>query len=436
MSAEKNQFPITEAFDGATASSFHAAGSTQHAALPNHLALSSQHSVLSTQHSPLPLRVLHIISDLSVGGAEMVLCNLLSALDRTQFEPLVISLMDKGPLRARLEALGIPVYSPRMASAWPNPLAWWRLLRLVRELRPDVLQGWMYHSNLAASLARAVWRLRAPVVWSVHYTLGNLRRERRLTAFVIRLCGRISRTTDSIIFVSRTSQEQHAALGYDVSRSQVFPNGINLNEFRPSTEARQSVRQELRLTDDAPLIGHIGRYHPMKDHANFLRATRLIVEARPDTHFLLAGRGVTSANAELCQLLQELDLTNCVHLLGERHDIPRLAAALDVFVLASAYGESCPNIIGEAMACGVPCVVTDVGDARWIVGDAGGVVPPRESSALAAQVLHLLSLDATARCALGQAARQRVSDLFSLDSVAQDYAKLYASFQQPERVHR
>lgn len=393
----------------------------------------SIHNSPSINHNS-PLRVVHIISDLSVGGAEMVLCNLLGALDRTQFEPLVISLMDKGPLRARLDALGIPVYSPRMTSVWPNPLAWLRLLRLVRRLQPDVLQGWMYHSNLAASLARAVWRWRAPVVWSVHYTLANLANERRLTAFVIRLCGRISHIADGIIFVSRTSQEQHAALGYDISRSQVFPNGINLNEFRPSNEARQSVRQELRLTAEAPLIGHIGRYHPMKDHANFLRAARLIVDVWPDARFLLAGRGVTKENTELRQLVHELRLTDCVHLLGERHDIPRVAAALDVFVLASAYGESFPNIIGEAMACGVPCVVTEVGDARWIVGDAGAVVPPRDSAALAAQVVAMLKLDSAARHALGLAARQRVSELFSLDSTAAHYAEVYVALAQGKKA--
>lgn len=369
--------------------------------------------------------MLHIISDLNVGGAEVVLCNLLSALDRERFAPAVISLMDRGPLRARLEALGIPVYSPRMKSGWPSPAAWRRFLRLVRELKPDLLQGWMYHSNLAATLAQKALRLNAPVVWSVHYTLANLPRERRLTAFVIRLGAKFSRRANRIIFVSRTSQQQHAALGYDVSRSCVLPNGVNTQEFQPSPEARRAVRSELGLAEDAPLVGHIGRFHPMKDHANFLRAAALTAQQRPDAHFLLAGRRVDGQNTDLRQIIGELNLTGRAHLLGERHDVPRLAAALDVFALSSAYGESFPNIIGEAMACGVPCVVTDVGDAAWIVGETGASIQPQDPAALAAKCLFYLNLPAPQRAAAGLAARRRVCELFALDSVTRQYAQLY-----------
>ncbi len=378
-------------------------------------------------NAPNAFRIVHIISDLSVGGAEMGLCNLLGALDRERFAPAVISLMDKGPLRARLEALGIPVYTPRMKPGWPTPLAWWRLLRLVHRLQPDLLQGWMYHSNLAASVARVFVRRAVPVVWSIHYTVESLAQERRLTASIIRLCAPLSRWSEGIIFVSRTSQQQHAALGYDISRSCVFPNGANIKEFQPSDKAREAIRAELGLSPDARLTGHIGRFHPMKDHANFLRAARLVLDAQPDTHFLMAGRGVDNENLPLRQLLTELHLRGRVHFLGERHDIPQLAAALDVFVLSSAYGESFPNIIGEAMACGVPCVVTDVGDAAWIVGDAGAVVPPQDPAALAEKCLAALALTPAQRRCVGDAARARVAEFFSLASVTEHYAEIYES---------
>lgn len=368
---------------------------------------------------PQPRRILHIISDLSVGGAEMVLCNLLSELDREKWQPAVISLMDKGPLRERIEALGIPVYSPRMKSGLPSPAAWWRFLRIVREFQPDLLQGWMYHSNLAATLARFALRLNAPVVWSVHYTVASLKRERRLTAFVIKLCALLSSRADHIIFVSRTSQAQHAALGYDIAKSCVLPNGINVREFQPSAEARRAVRVELNAPLDAPLFGNIGRFHPMKDHANFLRAAALIARQLPDAHFLLAGRGVDNENLALRQLMTELHLGERVHLLGERRDIPRLAAALDVFASASAFGESFPNIIGEAMACGVPCVVTDVGDCAWLVGATGAVVSPRDAAALANQCLAALQLSPSPD------ARARVCENFALETVAAQYAELY-----------
>ena len=271
----------------------------------------------------------------------------------------------------------------------------------------------------------AALRLRAPVVWSVHYTVATLQNERRLTALVIKLGARLSRRADGIIFVSRTSQRQHAALGYDTERGVVLPNGVNTREFQPSDEARASVRAELKLPPDAPLIGNIGRFHPQKDHANFLRAANIIARQRPDARFLMAGRGVDDGNQLLRQLLEEPDLRGRVHCLGERHDIPRLAAALDVFAQASAFGESFPNIIGEAMACGVPCVVTDVGDSAWIVGDAGFVAPPQDSAALADKCLIALNLPPDKRARLSASARARVSENFAIEAVAAQYAGLY-----------
>jgi glycosyltransferase involved in cell wall biosynthesis len=371
-----------------------------------------------------PRRILHIISDLSVGGAEIVLCNLLSELDRARFAPTVVSLMDKGPLRARLEALGIPVVSPQMTPGLPNPAAWRRLLKLVRAARPDLVQGWMYHSNLAASFARRALGLRAPVVWSVHYTLDALATERRLTRLVIKAGAPLSAGAERVIFVSRTSQRQHAALGYRTERSVVLPNGVNVHEFQPSDEARRSVRAELNLPPDAPVVGHVGRFHPQKDHANFLRAAQIIAR-QTNAHFLLAGRGVDEQNQILRGLIDEFELRGRAHLLGERHDVPRLAAAWDVFALSSAYGESFPNIVGEAMAGGAPCVVTDVGDAAWIVGDTGRVAPPQDAAALADNCLALLALPSDERARLGVRARERVCENFALEAVARQYAELY-----------
>lgn len=358
----------------------------------------------------------------------MVLCNLLSELDRTQSEHAVISLMDKGPLRSRLEALGVPVYSPRMTSARPNPAAWWRFLRLVRELKPDLLQGWMYHSNLAASWARAALRLRVPVAWSVHYTLNALDAEKPLTKLVIRLGAKFAGQADAIIFVSQTSRRQHAALGYNTQRAIVLPNGIDVREFRPSEEARQSVREELGLAKDSVLIGNIGRLHPMKDQANFLQSAALVAAKSPDANFLLAGRGVAPDTEALSNLIEKLGLRGRAHLLGERLDVARLAASLDVFMMSSAYGESFPNIVGEAMSCEVPCVVTDVGDCAWIVGDTGRVVAPQSPAPLAAQCLELLNLAPGKRQSLGAQARRRVIENFALESVAKHYASLYESF--------
>ncbi len=374
--------------------------------------------------SPPPITILHIINDLSIGGAEMMLYRLLSEKSRQRFEPVVISLMNRGSLRQQIEELGIPVYSARMPPRLPTPASIWRLIRLVRQIKPDLIQGWLYHGSLAAQVGSLSFK-RVPTLWSIHCSIYSLSFEKKLTAAVVRFCALLSRLAAHIIFVSRTSQSQHQALGYDLRRSSVVPNGIDTSLFAPSIEARESVRSELGLPHETLLLGVIGRYHAMKDHANFLKAAALVAARYPEVHFLLAGRGLDHENRVLRRLISELELDGRTHLLGERADIARLVAALDIFCLSSSHGESFPLIVGEAMAAAVPCVVTDVGDSAWILSGTGRVAKPRDAQALAAACTDLLSLGQAGRSNLGRAARTRVVEHFSLATVVAEYEALY-----------
>lgn len=368
---------------------------------------------------------MYVVNDLSIGGAEMMLYKLLAETRRERFAPVVVCLSDGGGLRERIESLGIEVHSAGMKPGRPTPLGLWRLIRLARRLRPRLIIGWMYHSCLAAQLANFFSLRRTPLLWSIHYSTGSLAAEKWLTAAVIRACALLSRLPARIIFVSRAGQTQHGPLGYSLANSCVIPNGIDVTEFTPSAEARGSVRRELGFAGDAFLIGLVGRYHWMKDHANFLRAAALLAETHPRAHFLLSGRGVDPDNRELTRTIRESGLAGRTHLLGERHDIPRLAAALDVFTLSSSHGESFPNVIGEAMACAVPCVVTDLGDAGWMVGDTGRVVPPRDPRALADAWREMIEFGPEGRAGLGRAARLRVTEQFLLASVVARYEAMY-----------
>jgi glycosyltransferase involved in cell wall biosynthesis len=391
-----------------------------------------------SQSNARPVKVMYIINDLSVGGAEVMLYKLLAEMNREHFDAAVISLMDRGALRESIEALGIPVYTTRMKPDWPTPGGLWRLVRLMRQLKPDLIIGSMYHSCMAAQLAKVFSSRRTPVIWSIHSSISSPSTEKRLTAAVIKVCARMSRQAARIIFVSRVGQLKHKLLGYNIEHSCVIPNGIDVQQFHPSDEAGRSVRAELGLAENSFLIGMVGRYHLMKDHPNFLRAAALLSETFPDTHFLLIGRKVDEENRELRQLIQELGITKKTHLLGERNDMPRLAAALDIFSLSSSYGESFPNVTGEAMACGVPCVVTDVGDALWIVGDAGRVVPPGNHVALADAWKELIALGPEGRAALGRAARSRVIEHFPLAAIVARYEALFEtalSEDRPEKVY-
>lgn len=371
--------------------------------------------------------VIYIITGLSTGGAEVMLCNLLSKINRKRFSPVVLSLMDRGTLGDRLEVLGIPLHTIGIKPEMLTPVAIWRLINIVHQLKPDLIQGWMYHGNLAAQFASVFCSQKPPVLWSIHHSISSLTSEKKMTIAIIKLGTQLSKLTKSTVFVSRTSKSQHETLGYSSKNSCVIPNGIDISLFIPSFEAKLSVRKELDLPENTILIGLICRYHPMKDHANFLQAAALLSKNRPNIHFLLVGTEVNRENQTLQQLIQELGFFNHVHLLGERRDISRLTAALDILSSSSAYGEAFPLVVGEAMSCGVPCVVTDVGDSGWIVGNTGRVVPPRNPEALANACQELIDIGSEGRETLGKAARAKISEHFALGTVVAQYEALYES---------
>ena len=381
------------------------------------------------EHAARPsrrIRQLHVITALQTGGAEMMLYNLLAGMDRSRFDPSVICLGDSGLPGDRIRALGVPVHVAGISPTRPSPAFLWRVCRWVRALQPDLIQGWMYHGNAAASLAQCLSLRKVPVLWSVHHTVYRLKDDvKPRTANLIRLSALVSRRALRIIYVSRESADQHEALGFAPERTIVIPNGFDCDLFKPSRRARSALRSQLNAGEDALLIGRIGRFHPMKDHKTFLRAASMIGETNHEIQFVLAGRGIDRENPDIADLVDRFGLHGRVHLLGERADIPEVTAALDIATSSSSFGESFPLAIGEAMACGVPCVVTDVGHSAAIVGETGLSVPPRDPSALAAAWLRLIHAGSATRSELGAAARQRILENFALSHVARRYEAIY-----------
>jgi glycosyltransferase involved in cell wall biosynthesis len=371
------------------------------------------------------IRLVHIINDVSIGGAEMMLYKLLSQMDRERFDPIVVALRNRGQLHRRIEALDVPVYNVAMRLGIPTPTSCWRLVRLMRRLKPDLIQGWMYHGSLAALVGGAFARGSVPVVWNIRQSLNKLNYEKRATAAIIRFLAYLSKRPAKIIYNSRIAAAQHGAIGYEMQDSLVIPNGFMTTLFTPSQEARNSVRVELGIPDETLLIGRVSRYHPAKDHANFLHAAALLLKTHPDVQFVLCGDGVNWVNPVLCKLIDDLKLGERVHLLDQRQDMPRLTAALDIATSSSCGAESFPNVIGEAMSCGVPCVATDVSDLLWIIGETGRVVPPRNAQALSNAMKELVELGAEGREKLGQAARERVLKHFPLEDIYSLYEALY-----------
>ena len=353
-----------------------------------------------------------------------MLLKLLSAQSTVRFKPIVITLGRGGAIAEKIESLGITVCSLGMSGNRPSPGAVWRLLKQVRAYKPQVIQGWMYHGNLMAVVAGLLSPGRTPVLWNIRHSLYDIRRDKRLTALIIRLGASLSFLPRGIIYNSRISAKQHEKLGYASARTLILPNGFDCELFRASLEARASIRQQLGVPDGAMLIGLVARYHPIKDHANFIAAAAKLASIRKDVHFVLVGSRVNEKNRELTEMIDAVGLRDRVHLLGEQSSLPEITAALDIATSAS-WSEAFPNVIGEAMSCGVPCVVTDVGDSAVIVGDAGRVVPPKDSNALAAGWASILDLNQEQRNALSAAARQRIVENYLLANIVAQYEALY-----------
>lgn len=371
------------------------------------------------------MKITHVIAGLSMGGAQMMLYKLLSQIDRTVFESEVVSLADVGPLDKKIRALGVPVRVLGMRAGIPNPLGLVRLARWFRQDPPDLIQTWMYHADLiggmAAKLAGGI-----PVAWNIRHSNLDAQDNKRSTFWTIRAAAWLSHLLPArIVCCSESSRQVHTALGYSPDEMLLIPNGFDLASFRPDRFARYSVRQELGIPEAALVIGLVGRFNAQKDHCTFIRAAAQLHADLPEVHFLLCGDDVTCENIELAKWLKTSGIRDRCHLLGRRDDIPRLTAALDIATTSSAYGEGFPNVIGEAMASGVPCVATDVGDSAAIVDDTGRIVPPRDPRALAEAWHALIMLGPEGRARLGLAARRRVEKHFSLPAIVTRYQRLY-----------
>ncbi len=370
------------------------------------------------------MKVLHIITGLNTGGAERALYNLLSGGLSERFDCKVLSLGGEGTMSAPIRALGVPVVSLGMTPWLIRPRAFLRLSTYVKEFRPDVIQGWMYHGNLASSFAAKMASNDPVLTWNIRQTLYSLKHEKLLTRQIVRAGRALSRHPDAIIYNSHLSRDQHESFGFSAEQSSVIPNGFDVNNLRPNLEKAAIIRQEFGFDPDSTIIGHVARFHPMKDHTKFLNAAIEVAKRKPLARFLLVGRNVTPENQSLTSLVPDELMPRFVFA-GERKDMTRLMQAMDVLCMSSAWGESFPNVLGEAMACGIPCVTTNVGESSKIVGDTGFVVPPSDGAELIRSLIVMLEKRTETRRQLGKTARKRIEINYNLKKIVERYAQFY-----------
>ncbi len=362
------------------------------------------------------IKIAFITTGLATGGAEMMLFKLLTRIDRNKFSPIVVSIIAGGKFVDRIKALNIPVYFLGMRRGRPNPLGVLKLIKILNKIKPDLIQGWMYHGNLIALIGNYLTKNKIPVLWSIHHTVDSLKNEKVSLATIIKVTSILSEKVTKVIFSSHIGQVQHLHLGYDVNNALTINDNFDISFLDKPSGFQANMSNSIRLPKDSIVIGSLARYHPMKDHLNLISSASKMVKVYPELHFVLAGVYIDTDNDELMSRILHFGIEDRVHLLGEIQYVPEFMTSLNIFTSSSAFGESFPNVIGEAMTCRTPCVVTDVGDSKFIVGDTGIVIPPRNQDALIEAWSELIEIGEAERQKLGRKARIRIREYFDIDS--------------------
>jgi len=338
----------------------------------------------------------------------------------------VISLTGEGKYGPLLRDVGIEVHCLDMPAGQLRLRSLWRLWQLLRKMRPTVVQTWMYHADFVGGIIARLAGVRN-LVWGVHHTNLKIDQTKQSTRLIAGLNAKLSRyLPQKIVCCAVEAKQVHLGLGYDTKKLVVIPNGYDVGIFKETGETQ--LKNEFNLSENVVTIGMVARFDPQKDHPNLIEALALLKGKFKDFTCFLIGRDLDQRNRSLVGKIDSLGLTKHILMLGPRNDIPRVMNSLDVHVLSSSFGEACPNVLSEAMACGTPCVTTDVGDSKLIVGETGWVVPPSQPAALADAIL----------CAFEEKkhqpdkwkerkrlARQRIVENFRLETMVENYHRAW-----------
>jgi glycosyltransferase involved in cell wall biosynthesis len=351
---------------------------------------------------------------LDYGGAETQLTILANGLARSGHAVSVLVFYPGGPLIRRLSP-AVTVRCLEKRGRWDVTGFLRALFRVLDDEQPDVVYAFLATANLLACLTR-LCSPKLKVTWGVRASDMDLTRYDWLSSFTYWLERRFSRCPNLIIANSEAGRRYAVSRGFpDNDRFIVIPNGIDVEQFRPDVSLRGAVRAEWGILPHETLVGIVARLDPMKDHPSFLEAAAKLARRDRELRFVSVGAGPEEYAAVLQEQARALGLDKRMIWAGPRGDLPAIYNALDLLVSSSAFGEGFSNVLGEAMACGVPCVATDVGDARKILGDSDTVVPARNPEALVAAVVALLERLHVEGARLGARVRQHIAQNFSVE---------------------
>lgn len=371
------------------------------------------------------MKIAHIIIGLNVGGAELMLQRLvLNSSQKEHFEHCVISLTDLGIIGPKLQEQGINIYSLGMTSLSNLPLTIFRLRGLLKKINPDVVQTWMYHADLLGGIAAKSIGVKN-IIWGIR-TTDVAKSASKKTVYLSELCARVSHVIPTkIVCVAEKSKEYHVDIGYDETKFKVIPNGFDLSRFYLDSKKRQTLRNELSISEKELVIGHLGRFNTVKNHVNFIKACFLLFDKGYRFKAIMAGRDVTFENNEIASLFKTNDYKQMFSLLGEITDTPSFYCSADVFCLCS-YSEGFPNVLGEAMACENVCLSTDAGDAYEIMSPHGIHIKSTSFVDIADAIeSEILLAHRSQLKEIGRNNRKKIKDHYSIESVIEQFESLY-----------
>jgi glycosyltransferase involved in cell wall biosynthesis len=368
------------------------------------------------------IKIIHLVNTIDAGGAETMLLRLLRHMNRERFQNIVLSLTGTDSLLRDFDVAASSLHTQLVPNQLSTASGIAKIIGVCRRERPEILQTWLYKSDLLGFIAGTLTGIPS-ICWNIRCSdMGDTYR-RGLNGWVVRTLAFMSKRVDAVIVNSDSGHRFHQSLGYAPRRWEVIPNGFELGMFRPNSLARNRIRNEIGIDDMTPLVGLIARFDPAKGHETFFKAASILVEQGVETRFLVAGTGCDPGNEAFTKLIPDTIRQNVI-LLGHRRDATEVTAALDI-ACSTSVTEGFSNAIGEAMACGVPCVVTEAGDSSKIVGGTGRVVPIGNANALAMNWHALIEMGRPGLQALGQAARQRIQDNFDIRYIVRRYEDVY-----------
>lgn len=373
------------------------------------------------------MNVLHVITGLNDGGAEGVLYRLLLH-DRVNNHQ-VVSLMDLGKYGPLLTNRGFTVDCLNMPSGIITIRGLYELFKIIKYTKPDILQTWMYHADFIGGIIGKIAGVKK-ICWGIRQSTLEFRKSSFKTILIARFNAFLSYfIPDSIICCSKSGQEVHLKIGYSKKKMIYVPNGYDLSCFKINNELRAYIRLEnFKVLESDFIIGMVARFNPQKDHANLINALGFVKKSCYSFKLVLIGKDLDHQNKKIVKQIFQNQLEDDVLLLGQRDDIMEIMNGLDLHVLSSSFGEGFPNVLAEGMACAVPCITTNVGDAAHVVGKTGWVVKPKKPKDLADAIIQAINekksnnelwLKRKLEC------RYRIKNNFSIAKMVKNYCKVW-----------